>query len=64
MSTAAAVDDPGSGVSASQLPWQSIPRFQPGVTHVQEYSQKTLVFSTDVAEGASRFAGFSSCDDG
>ena len=39
MATATASDEPGGG-SASQLPWQSIPRFQPGVSNVQEYSQK------------------------
>ena len=34
------VPDDAHPVPASQLPWQSIPRFTPGVTNVQEYTRK------------------------
>ncbi|CAL1130755.1 unnamed protein product [Cladocopium goreaui] len=30
----------GPVISASQLPWAAIPRFQPGITNVQEYVKK------------------------
>ena len=32
-------DEPNVGPT-SQLPWSSIPKFTPGVTNVQEYTQK------------------------
>ena len=31
---------PGAASTVTQLPWQSIPKFTPGVTSVQEYSRK------------------------
>ena len=34
------VPDEAPTVSASQLPWQAIPKFSPGVTNVQDYVRK------------------------
>ena len=34
------VPDDVPPISASQLPWQAIPKFTPGVTNVQEYVRK------------------------